>query len=173
MTDERIDNDNDTPSVYLGVMSDTHGRSALAYEAAELFRSRGVSCVLHCGDIGMGIAWALSGLPVRYVFGNNDYDRVGLREEIESVHQHCCGEFGRLTLAGKRIFFLHGHQIKRFQEELDSGNWDLICFGHSHVRTLQIKRNTLLLNPGALHRVARPSVAIVELPTLNVTTEML
>ena len=152
----------------IGVLSDTHGELACARLAADVFRAAEVGCVLHCGDIGAdAVVDALAGLPVHYVFGNCDFDHEGLRCRIESRQQHCHGMFGSVAIEGINIFFLHGHQAERFETEIVSGRWQLICSGHTHQSNLHFRQGTLLLNPGALHRVARPSVALVDLPTLE------
>lgn len=160
----------------LGVLSDTHGEVEMTRLAADVFRRFEVGCVIHCGDIGsMEVVAALHGLPVHYVFGNCDgaTARSVLEPAIEVSHQHCHGMFGELELEGKRIFFLHGHQDDRFATEIESGHWDLICYGHTHSRSLHIEHGTLLLNPGALYRVSRPSVVIVDLPAMDVTPVVL
>jgi len=96
--------------------------------------------------------------------GENESLRLAAEETGNQFH----GWFGSIERAGKRIAFLHGHQSAKFAQELESGNWDLLCFGHTHVASLQIYGSTMLLNPGAFKRVFRPTVAIVTLPDLNV-----
>ena len=158
----------------LGVLSDTHGEIERTRTAAAVFREFDVEYVIHCGDIGgEGVVLALRGLPVHYVFGNSDAATESLREAIERNGQHCHGSFGHLKPAGKKIFFLHGHQNDRFTTEIESGRWDLICYGHTHTRAFHTEHGTLLLNPGALHRVSRPSVVIVSLPELEITPVLL
>ncbi len=162
--------------MYLGLISDTHGETTLTRRAAEVFRRFDVGCVLHCGDIGNGeVVRALRGLPVHYVFGNCDGggSQADLRMVIEENHQHVHGMFGRIEREGKRIFFLHGHQAERFAAEVESQEWDMICYGHTHVRQVHIDHGTLLVNPGALYRVARASIIIVELPGMNITPVLL
>jgi predicted phosphodiesterase len=45
----------------------------------------------------------------------------------------------------------------------------LVCFGHTHVAEQQRRGATLVLNPGAVYRARRHSIAIVKLPELDVT----
>jgi len=155
----------------IGVLSDTHGDVMLTLAALETFREQGVAHILHCGDIGTPeIVRLFSGIPTAFVFGNCDPRTETLRKTILSVQQTCCDWFGELELGGKRIFFLHGHQWDRFENEILCGQWDLICFGHTHHAELRMVENTLILNPGAIYRTPSPSVAIVDLESMNVTT---
>ena len=58
---------------------------------------------------------------------------------------------------------------KRYGSTIHSGHWHLVCHGHSHVFSHDFEDRTLVLNPGALVRTRRPSVAVVDLPAMEVT----
>ena len=153
----------------IGIISDTHGLVNETVLAVQLFRERNVQSVIHCGDIdSSAVVRAFQGLETHFVLGNMDGDSDSLRSAVEETGNHFHGWFGSLELSGKRIAFLHGHQSDKFEQELASGNWDLLCYGHTHVAALQIHDSTMLLNPGAFKRVFRPTVAIVTLPDLTV-----
>ncbi len=155
----------------LGIISDTHGLVARTKAAIDLFRDQEVDRILHCGDIGTAeIIRLFREIPTDFVFGNSDPRTETLRREILAIGLHCQDWFGTLESEGKRICFLHGHQNGRLEQEIASGQWDLICFGHTHVPDLQLFGKTLLLNPGAVQRTPTPSVAIVELPEMTVRT---
>jgi putative phosphoesterase len=153
----------------LGVLSDTHGEQTGTMEAVRLFREQGVSVIIHCGDIGNEeVIEAFRGIETHFVFGNTDGEAEYLREAARRTGNRLHGWFGSLEFSGKRIFFLHGHQAVRLEEELESGNWDLVCYGHTHIPSLQLYGETLLLNPGAFKRVAAQTVAVVTFPDMNV-----
>lgn len=153
----------------LGVISDTHGRLNETFKAIELFRSQGVTEIIHCGDIGgVDIIRAFEGIPTHFVLGNTDGENEFYRAVAEETGNVLHGWFGSIERNGKKVFFLHGHHNARFDKELNSGSWDLICYGHTHFASLQMENGTLLLNPGAFQRVATPCVAVVTLPELNV-----
>lgn len=155
----------------LGVISDTHGSVLDTLRAVEIFRQQGVSVVIHCGDIGgTDIVRAFRGLETHFVYGNTDGESDLLREEAEATGGTLHGWSGSLEIEGKRIFFTHGHRGKTFREALDSGCWDLICYGHTHHSDLRMHGETLLLNPGAFQRVRTPQVAVVTLPEMTVQT---
>ncbi len=69
--------------------------------------------------------------------------------------------------------FLHGHDVKLLRDTIHSGQWDLVCCGHSHVYSSHFEGRTLVLNPGALARTSHPSLAVVEMPSLEVTPILL
>ena len=153
----------------LGIISDTHGLLNETMRAVQLFRNHCVQAVIHCGDIGgVEVVKAFQGLETHFVLGNMDSNSKALRTVAEETGNRIHGWFGSIELSDKRIAFLHGHQTEKFEQELESGNWDVICFGHTHVASLAMHGSTMLLNPGAFKRVFRPSVAIITLPDLNV-----
>ena len=153
----------------LGVISDTHGLVNETRLAVQLFRKQDVQTVIHCGDIGSStVVHVFRGVETHFVLGNMDGENETLRLAIEESGNHFHGWFGSMEQSGKRIAFLHGHQSERFDSELESGNWDLICYGHTHVAALAVHGSTVLLNPGAFKRVFRPTIAVVTLPDLTV-----
>ena len=153
----------------LGVISDTHGLVSETVLAVQLFREQNVQTVVHCGDIGGStVVRAFQGLETHFVLGNMDGESETLRLAAEETGNTLHGWFGSIERSGKRIAFLHGHLSLQFEQELESGNWDLLCFGHTHVASLQMHGSTLLLNPGAFQRVFRPTIAIVTLADLTV-----
>jgi len=154
----------------IGVLSDTHGDIKLTEAALKVFREHEVSQILHCGDIGTPeIIRLFSEIPTAFVFGNCDPKTETLRKVIHSIGQTCCDWFGELELGKQRVLFLHGHQWDRFEAEIHSGRWNLICFGHTHHAELRMVGDTLLLNPGAIYRTPSPSVAVADLKSMNVT----
>ena len=157
-----------TPSK-LGVISDTHGLLNETVRAVQLFREHNVQTVIHCGDIGgSAVVRAFQGIDTHFVLGNTDGDSETFRAATKETGNHLHGWFVSIERSGKRIAFMHGHQSQKFDQELESGNWDLLCFGHTHVASLQMHGSTLLLNPGAFQRVFRPTVAVVTLANLTV-----
>jgi len=153
----------------LGVISDTHGFLDETIRAIQLFRDHSVQTVIHCGDIGSSeVVRVFQGLETHFVFGNVDGENEVLRSAAEETGNYFYGWFGSIERSGRRIAFMHGHQSPQFEQELASGNWDLLCYGHTHVASFQRHGSTLLLNPGAFKQVPRPTIAIVTLPDMTV-----
>ena len=153
----------------IGVVSDTHGHVEFALPAVELLRQEGVEQVLHCGDIGSTeIVQLFADWPTHFVFGNTDYGYEPLITAMTSLGHTCHEMFGDFKLASRRIALLHGHEGWRLSESISSGDYDLVCSGHTHQRTLQQSGRTTVLNPGALYRASEHTIAIVDLATMSV-----
>jgi putative phosphoesterase len=152
----------------LGVISDSHGHLEHVRRAVRMLESLDVQRVLHCGDIGSAaVVELLSPWPTDFVFGNCDHDRVSLAGAITAAGQQCHGDFGDLRIEGKRIALIHSDDRRRFQATINSGDWDAVCYGHTHVAAIEHVGATLVLNPGALYRANPPSLAVLELPSLE------
>lgn len=157
----------------LGVLSDTHGDVEATSAALTQFKHWGVDQIVHCGDIDSPeIVFLLEAWPTHFVLGNMD-DPTVLEDAIRRAGQHDHGRLGYLELDGKRIAFLHGDDLRRLRRTIQSGRWDLVCHGHTHMASLTAHGQTLVLNPGALYRTELPAVAVVELPSLEITPVLL
>ncbi len=155
----------------LGVVSDTHGRTDNTREAIRMLESLEVDCVIHCGDIGSVDVIHLfpSQWPTHFVYGNVDRDTKQLDAAILEAGHECHGRFGRLDLADISIAFLHGDDARQMRRAIADPAIRLVCYGHSHRREHHWEENTLVLNPGAVHRASPHSLAVVRLPQLSVT----
>jgi len=154
----------------LAVVSDTHGHIGSTSAAVRLLAGQDVAVVVHCGDIGSpAIIPLFAAWPAHFVFGNVDHDEGELAKAIEEAGQVCHARFGSLELVGRKIAFLHSDDHDLFEETVNSGRWDLVCYGHTHVAEQHLVGRTRVLNPGALYRATPRSLAIVELPALTAT----
>lgn len=152
----------------LGIVSDSHGHVDLTRPAVRMLESLEVERVLHCGDIGSAeVVEQFAQWPTDFVFGNCDYNHADLSAAIEAAGQTCHGVFGEIEIDGKRIALLHSDDHRKFQEVTQSGEWDLVCYGHTHVAKIEHLGKTLVINPGAIYRANPHSIAIVELPELT------
>ncbi len=153
----------------LGIVSDTHGHVDYTRAAVCLLESLEVDAVIHCGDIGAtSIVGMFAAWPTHYVFGNVDDNHDALRCAIATAGHQCHDRFGSVELAGRRIAFLHGDDTRRLAETIASGEWDLVCYGHTHQASEEWRGKTLSLNPGAVFRADPHSIAVVRLPELSV-----
>lgn len=154
----------------IGVISDTHGAVENTQRAVRMLESLEVEALLHCGDIGTPeVVELLKPWPAYYVLGNCDYDQGALAEAIGANGQTFCGEFGDVELAGVRIALAHGHDSRRLQSAITSGDYALVCTGHTHKKRCEPIGETLVLNPGAVYRANPHTIAVVELPSLEAT----
>lgn len=154
----------------VGIVSDTHGHLEFTHPAVRMLASFAVEQVLHCGDIGTpAIVDCFEAWPTHFVLGNCDSDDARWRQVIEGAGQTFHGRFGELELAGRRIALLHGDDGRKFQDTIASGQFDLVCYGHTHLAEQHRAGKTLVLNPGALFRANPHSLAIADLRTMEVT----
>ena len=154
----------------IGIVSDTHGHVAYTQPAVRMLESCDVQQVIHCGDIGsMEIVDLFERWPTHFVFGNVDTQTAKLRAAIQAAGQTCHERFGELELDGRRIAFLHGDDEHRLRAAVESGGYDLVCYGHTHQAEHHQSDNTTVLNPGAIYRAQPHSLAVVRLPQLEVT----
>jgi uncharacterized protein len=151
----------------IGVISDTHGERTLTLRALDILDHYGVGLTIHCGDVGYDIMPLFEGRQVHFVAGNTD-DADMLRHMIVDDKQTVHHDLGTLEIDGCRIAFLHGHDVALLHQTIRSGKWDLVCHGHTHAFSNTREGSTLVLNPGALSRTDFPSIAVVELPSLEV-----
>lgn len=154
----------------LGIVSDTHAHSANTLAAARMLESLAVDEVIHCGDIGSPeIVRLFAAWPTHFVLGNVDTPDLKLPQAIEAARQTCHGRFGRLERGGRQIAFLHGDDSALLSATIASGDYDLVCHGHTHVAALRQQGKTQVLNPGAMYRAQPHSIAVVDLDTMTVT----
>jgi hypothetical protein len=152
----------------IAVVSDTHGNVGSTSAAVRQLSAHDVSAVLHCGDIGSSAIIPLfAAWPAHFVFGNVDHNEAELARAILEAGQSCHGRFGKLELAGRQIAFLHSDHRDLFEETAGSGEWDLVCYGHTHSAEQHRAGRTLVLNPGALFRATPRTFAVVDLAALK------
>ncbi|MCG6154305.1 metallophosphoesterase [Rubinisphaera margarita] len=151
----------------IGIVSDTHGNVANTERAVEILRQSDVSAVLHCGDIcGVRIVDLFVEWPTHFVTGNCD-NAMMMQNAVETIEQTWHGMFGEIELGNRKIALLHSHEPGRLAYAAESGDFDLVCYGHTHQREQHKVGETLVLNPGAIHRANPHTIAIVDLETMT------
>jgi uncharacterized protein len=151
------------------IVSDSHDRADVLAQAVAEGKAAGAEAVIHCGDLigAQTLLAALAhGLPVHLIHGNNVGDtqalhglvrRSGEGEFAAAVHYH--GPEAQIALGGRRICVVHwdhhGYAMAC------TGDWDLVCCGHSHRaelrRVADVKGgSSWLVNPGTVAGLAAP-----------------
>ena len=153
----------------IGILSDSHGQHRLVRQAMALFDSHGVEHVIHCGDIGgTEVFDELVGRSCTFVWGNMDVPDSGLFAYLEAVGLEVPQQVpARVTLDGKTFVVFHGHE-PRFEKAIHTLQADYLLHGHTHVPRDEHVGKTRIINPGALHRAKRKTIA-----TLDTTKNML
>jgi putative phosphoesterase len=153
----------------VGVVSDTHGNLATTRKATALLEELSPDLVFHCGDIGgIRIVAEFSAWPTHFVAGNVDESDAELAAAIAAAGQTFHGAAADLTLAGQRIAIIHGHDHRRLRAAVVSNEYDLICTGHTHRAERYVYGKTTVVNPGALHRAAEHTIALIDLNSRGV-----
>src|SRR5262245_56955040 len=150
----------------IGLVSDTHSRTATVERALELLRERSVELVLHCGDIDDPETVLLfRGVPTHFVFGNCDSERGAIRAAVAEIGATLHEPWGFLELEGRKIGWLHGDDHRLMRDVERSGACDLLFYGHTHARADERRGPTRVVNPGALHRASRKTFLVLDLAT--------
>src|SRR5450759_2864497 len=149
----------------ISIVSDSHDRADALAQAVCEAKEQGAAAVIHCGDIigaqtlrpAMG-----AGLPMHVIHGNNLGDAVALHNLSRGsgglLQYH--GTDARIELGGRQVFVVHYPEYAYAMG--CTGDWDLVCCGHSHCagveRVANLKgRDTWLVNPGTVAARAAPA----------------
>lgn len=145
------------------IVSDSHDHIPLLEAAVADAKTEGAEAVLHCGDVvAPSTLHCLEQfkLPVHVIHGNNTgdlYALTSLSHKPGGVLRYHGMDAG-IELASKRIFIVHYPHYARAMAA--TGDWDLVCCGHSHkvqIEHLPNIRNgeTILVNPGTIGGVGK------------------
>ena len=122
----------------IGLVSDTHGQFREAIRDA----LRGVSLILHAGDVGGGpVLRDLRDIaPVQAVYGN-----------VDDRHDPNLEQRLALTIDGVSIHVSHGHELgsPTAHGMLHAYPADVVVFGHTHRALIERANGRLAVNPGA------------------------
>lgn len=145
------------------ILSDSHDQRSLLFAAAVRAKQMGVAAILHCGDIvppsTLAVLQSIA-IAVHVIHGNNGGDlyllaRSALRAgSLLRYHGHDAA----LRLYGRCIFLVY---YPHYGEAMaTTGDWDLVCCGHSHVAEICHISNvkggvTTLVNPGTVGVLTR------------------
>jgi len=147
----------------IGILSDTHDRTEAMAAAVQLLQSRGAEYFMHCGDVGSpAVLDYLAGQKAGFVWGNCDWDRIGLQRYAKSIEIDCFGGFGELELAGKKFALIHGDDAELKRRLLSEQRHDYLLQGHTHVKQDIRVGRMRIINPGALHRANPKTVALLD-----------
>jgi len=146
----------------VGIVADTHDDMGAIARVVELFNSRGVSLAIHAGDVISPFTVEIfSGLkcPMEGVYGNNDGDRLLLRERYDGAFHP---QPRILSLDGRSAVVVHEHHLVEFLAA--SGRFDLVVYGHTHTPDVRTVGGTLIVNPGKAARLhkGRATAAILD-----------
>jgi hypothetical protein len=132
--------------------------------------------VIHCGDLigAQTMKPALEpGLPVHAIHGNNlgDPQAMQVQSRKSGGQLQYYGSEASIELGGRKIIVVHyDHHGYAFG---CTGEWDLVCCGHSHKAEARQVANvkggrSWLVNPGTIAGLAAPATWILgDLATMS------
>lgn len=128
----------------LGIIADTHDRLPTLRWALDALTERGVTTLVHPGDVIAPFAAKLLAEfrgTVHVTYGNNDGERGGLKRVLPQIQD------GPLWvgLGGRRI--LVHHFIDWCRDE-DIAQADVVITGHTHEVTIERRGRALCINAG-------------------------
>lgn len=150
----------------IAILSDSHDNIWNLEKALVDVGRQGCEALLHCGDlvapfILAQMAQAFDG-PIHVVEGNNDGDGR-LQQQVAAGFPQITlhGPYAELELGGRQVALIHYPEPAR--RIAQSGTFDLVCYGHDHLKHWERIGNCLLVNPGELMgRYGSPSWGIYE-----------
>jgi putative phosphoesterase len=147
----------------VGIMSDSHDDMQRIQAAVEFFNAEGAAQVVHAGDLVSPFTFeVLGGLgcPFTAIFGNNDGDRLLLREKSgDRVHV----QPHALDLGGLSTVLVH--EPTSVEALARSGDFNMVVYGHSHTPDIRNISGTLVINPGKTARLHKGESTIALLDT--------
>lgn len=137
----------------IAIISDTHDNFTNLARALEQIHAAGAEMLLHCGDLCAPfmvsrLAQNFAG-PIHIVFGNNDGDGR-LLQSIAAKHPQVTlhGIYAEISAGNRTLAMIHYPEPAR--RIAQSGQLDLVCYGHDHKRHHERIGKCHLVNPGEL-----------------------
>ena len=138
----------------IAVFSDSHDNIAGLEQALRQANEAGAELLLHLGDLCAPFMLDRLGKqftagPVHVVFGNNDGDGR-LLHTIASKYSHVTlhGIYAELEAGGRAIAIIHYPEPAL--RTLQSGRFDLVCYGHNHDKKVERIGEAVFANPGEI-----------------------
>lgn len=133
----------------IGLIADTHDNIENIEKAVEVFKESKADLVIHAGDYVSPEAIRLfRGVNLLGVFGNNDFDKSGIRDAFIDIGGQIKGDLGEFEIDDLIFAVYHGTQQERRDLLIQSGKYDVIVCGHTHQTLTSKVGRTLVLNPG-------------------------
>lgn len=150
----------------IAVLSDSHDNIWNLADALEQAQAAGAQALIFCGDFCAPFTLSQIGQsfagPVHAVLGNNDGDpRLLLLNAQAAGNVTLHGQYAELPFDGRRVAVNHYPEIARRLAE--SGQFDLVCYGHNHLAAVEQVGKTVLANPGEIMgRFGAPSFGLYD-----------
>ena len=142
----------------IGILSDSHTKTKLHREAVEHLISLGVEYLLHAGDIMLEEHLQMieaTNLPYACVYGNNDTALISLHGKYNIFQEPYYFKIDDL-----KIKMMHMPYYM-------SADADIVISGHTHIFEVEMRGDTLFINPGEVCAREKPLSECVVLEVID------
>ena len=155
------------------VLSDSHDHKDNILKAVSIINEENADTLIHCGDyVAPFVKRWFDELhdPIKKnfygVFGNNDGERLFLKQNLGQICEFAQnGHELNLELGDKKIYVSHMPRQETIHALAESGRYDIILSGHTHIlRNEKYENGVLTLNPGEVcgYLTGKSTFAIVD-----------
>jgi len=147
----------------IAILADTHDNWPNFKKAIEWIKKEKIQLILHCGDICtqeiINKAKKLFNGEIRFVKGNGDHG-LDLPDKME------------LEFNGRKIGFAHFPDLAKKMAQ--SGNFDLVFYGHTHRPWDERVGECHMINPGEMAgQFYKPTFAVYDTATNKLELKIL
>jgi len=135
----------------IGIISDSHDNIWNLSKVLERLKALKVEVLIHCGDFSAPFVLKdldILGIPVHGVFGNVDADHFEMAKlsftQLKNITLH--GDTAELNLGNLKIAVNHYPKIAEALAQ--SGSYDVVIYGHTHIVDNRTIGKCILINPG-------------------------
>jgi putative phosphoesterase len=133
----------------IGLISDTHDNIDNIKKSVKVFKDNKTSIVIHAGDyVSPDAIRVFQGTNLVGVFGNNDFDKCGIRDAFDDIGGEIRGDLYELEVEDMIFAVYHGTQQEPKNMLIQSGKYDIVVCGPTHRTQNTIFGNTVVVNPG-------------------------
>jgi putative phosphoesterase len=158
----------------IAILSDLHDNYAAWQIINRILKKERLKTMFFCGDLAapsmlVKMIEEFEG-KIHMVFGNVADRELEKKIGDESDKVTHYGDQAEFELEGKKIALIHFPE--KAKELAESGRYDLVCFGHNHIKSLDKLGKTILLNPGTAGGMFQyPTFAVIDLSNMEVEFE--
>jgi uncharacterized protein len=154
----------------IAILSDLHDNYTNWGLINKILRQKKINKLIFCGDLcAPSMLKKMIGEftgHIYMVYGNVADRELEKKVADESDKVTHFGDLADFELEGKKIALIHYPDKARGL--VSAGRFDLICFGHNHLKTFEKIGNTYFLNPGTSGGMFQyPSFAIFDLEKMT------
>lgn len=134
------------------IISDSHDNWPNLIKAIDYIKKQNITTMIHCGDISSGKVLEETakrfGGTIHAITGNVSAALDTLKEKTADLDVTMHDETGVVEIGGKKIAF--NHYPEEAAKLAETGDYDLVFYGHTHKPWDEMVGDCRLLNPGTV-----------------------